>query len=204
MASIIDTNLLSHFSYLFAFLLILVVVFALLEYKNLLHASTGVNALIALAVAALFLMSRGAVAVIANAAPWFVLLFFFIFMILLLFTIFGTESKDFLSVIKSPEHSYIVTIIVIISIVIIAFSLAQVWGQGLLSKTKPGTAAEEAVAPVNATIGAQIKEVQQQGTATTSFSQNLYATLFHPKVVGLAAVLLIATFTIKYLSSKLT
>ncbi len=196
MASILDLNLLSHFSYLFTFLLVFVTVFALLQYKNILKTSSGVNALIALCAAVLLVASKGAVAVIANAAPWFILLIFFIFMILLSFTIFGAGSEDFLSVIKSKDHSYIITIIVIICLVIIAFSLAQVWGQGLLSKR------EATKTPSISEIDQARTNISATGTGTSSFSQNLYATLFHPKVVGLAAVLLIATFTIKYLTSK--
>ena len=98
MATLLNLDFMKNFAGIFTFLLVFTLVFALLEYKKILGDHKGINGLVALSIAVLVSISGTATQIISFAAPWFVVLFFFIIFLLLAFTIFGAGEKDFMSV----------------------------------------------------------------------------------------------------------
>ncbi|MBN1386319.1 hypothetical protein JW968_05095 [Candidatus Woesearchaeota archaeon] len=199
MATILDLGFLANFSFIFTFLLVFAIVFAILEKAQLLGKNRGLNAIIALVVGFLVLLSDNVRAVIEIAAPWFVLLMLFIMFILLAFNVFGADTGNFMSVLVNPEHKHIVYWIVALAIIIIMFSLSQVIGQDV------GPFLDEEGHPVdnadwNRTLTAGERAGGGTSTATSDFNQNLGATIFHPKILGMILILLIASFAIRMLS----
>jgi len=179
-------QLLGRFSLLFPFLFVLVVVYALLSKFKIFGGNAGVNGIIALMVAAMFMFSSRAVTVINLMAPWFVVLFVFIVFILIAFMLFGVQESDFASLIKSSDHGSIVIYWVI--------ALALIIGLGAIASVSDvfsGNTVTTTDASGQTVIG------QTAETGSSAF----WATLFHPKVLGMIMILLIAMFTLQRLAA---
>ena len=177
MATILDITALESFSLLFSFLFVLVIVFAFLSYSKFLGDNKGIHALIALLISIMTLFSDSVVKAINLMAPWFVLLFVFALFMIMAFKVFGTTDSDIMSVLVNPEYRYIIWWVVAIGIVIGIGSLTStVWGGG-----------------------APVYNESATDVGTTGASA-FWGTIFHPKVLGLILIFLIAMFTI----SKLT
>ena len=182
-----DVGLLENFVIIFPFLLVWVIVFGVLSSTKTFGDNKGIHAIIGLVLAFLFVLSKDAVAAVNIASSWFVLLFLFIIFTIMAFKTFGASDSDVMSVIKNPEFKFIGTWIGIFSVIIIFASLAHVHGQRLLEE---GNVEGENV------------ESGEESVASGSFQENLWNTLFHPKVLGLVLMLLIASFTIRYMVSS--
>ena len=184
MATVLDIGALQSFSLVFSFLFVVVVVFAVLTYAKLFGEDRpGIHALIAVLLGIMTLFSENAVKVIETMAPWFVLFFMFIVFVLMSYKIFGVDDTTILGVLKSEEHGYIVWWVISICLIIGIGSLTStVWSEGT---------------PVYNESGSETGAGSDVGTTG---SGAFWGTLFHPKVLTLALIFLIAMFTI----SKLT
>jgi len=182
--AVFDIALLGHFSIIFPFLLAWVIVFGVLSYTKSFGDNKGLHSIIALCLAFLFVLSKDAVQVINFASPWFVLFFIFIIFVIMAFKVFGATDADIMGVMKNPEFRYISTIIAILSIIIIIASFSNVMGQRTLEE---GTDIDAI-------------EASDGSTATSDFSSNVMNTIFHPQVLGLLVILIIASLTIKHLT----
>ena len=183
--AVFDIALLGQFSIIFPFLLAWVIVFGVLSYTKSFGDNKGIHSIIALCLAFLFVLSKDAVQVINFASPWFVLFFIFIIFVIMAFKVFGATDSDIIGVMKNPEFRYISTIIAILSIIIIIASFSNVMGQRTLEE---GTEAET------------LETSDSGSTATGDFSSNVMNTIFHPQVLGLLVILIIASLTIKHLT----
>ncbi len=192
MATFIDMTLLGNFSIIFTFLLVFAIVFALLEFLKIFGENKGIHAIIALCAAMLMLFSKSAVQVVNLTVPWF--------MIFLIIAVFGLVGYKLF---VGPEADLSILhqttglrtfVIVIVSIVFIV-ALGIVFGQNI------GPYLRER-ANATATADVELAEGEVASTATGSFTENLTATLFHPKIVGMLVILLIALFAILFLSFK--
>jgi len=193
MASVLDFGILQDFTPLFTFLLIFSLMYAFFQYAKVFGTNKSIHAMVAFVISVLASLSKNLVAVITVMTPWFVLLFFFIIFLLLGFKLFGADDALILKTMRSNDS--ILYWIIAFSVIILIFSVSSVFGQKLLPITTP-EAGEEAPTDVE-----QIDaNGEVRGVATTSFQVNLYSTIFHPKILGLIAILLIATFTINHLS----
>lgn len=181
-------QLLGRFSLIFPFLFVLVVVYALLAKFKILGENAAVHGLVALMMAALFMFSKKAITIINIMAPWFVILFVFVIFILMSFMLFGFQEKDFLAAVK--EGSYGSTIaywIIGIALVITLGAVSSVSFGG-------GTAPQE-------TGDASSSEAPTPGEVSSAGSGAFWATIFHPKVLGLLLILLISMFTLQKLAA---
>lgn len=183
MVTILESGLLEHFTIIFSLIFVIAIVYGIFQMGKIFGDNKGLHALIALVVGLLVIMVPDITNLISVMIPWFVLLFIFILFLLVAYKIFGATDEDIMSVLK--VDNVVIWVIVIIAIVIVVASFSTVYGQKLLER--PG---------VNATPTAQ------EGTATGSFAQNVGATFFHPKVLGLIFVLAVAVFTIALLAMK--
>jgi hypothetical protein len=186
MATFLDITLLGHFSVIFTFLLIFVIMYGIFEFGKILGDNKGIHSIMALSIALLLLVYKPALDVINTSIPWFVVMFIIILFILISFSLFGQTQAGFGELLKSNKR--IGTTIVAVSIVIVLYSMSQVFGQSMLGQ-QPTTNTTTATG-------------ESGSTSSGSFNQNLSATLFHPKVLGLLVILLIATFTIMVLARK--
>lgn len=180
MATPLDLGILGLFDFIFPMLLVWTFVFALLQKTEVIGKAMGINATIATAAAFTILFSRTAIDLINFIIPWFAIAIIFFVLMVLLFMIMG--AKD----IQAYKQTNIQWILVAVGILIIVAGFGKVLGQSLLEE-----AAQTGEGPL----------VEGQETvATNDFQQNIYATLFHPKILGLLVVFAIVVFTIALLS----
>lgn len=186
MATFLDIGLLQHFSVIFPFLLVFVGSYALLLKLKLISEDKGINAIIALALASMTLLSDAAVQLITTASPWFVVLFMFLLFLVLIFRFMGVKEDTITGVMESGWEAPHWIILVII-ILIVMGSIGVVFGPGLLEvREQPSQ-------------GQVINQTIPPGQ-TGDFNQNIVNVAFHPKVVGLISLLLIALFAIRTLA----
>jgi len=184
MATLLDLGLLRYFNVIFSFILVWALVFALLQKTKALGDKAGLNVLVAVAVAFLVSLSSNVVNVINFMIPWFTVAIIFFILLLLIFQLFGASEKDIFGYVSRDRT--VGWVIVGVFLVILGASFANVYGQKLTQ------AAFESGTAINATAAGSV--------ATSSFQQNIYATLFHPKVLGMIVLFAVAIFAIALLS----
>ncbi|MBN2111482.1 hypothetical protein JW707_00115 [Candidatus Woesearchaeota archaeon] len=187
MATIMDVSLIKSFGAVFPFLFIFAVVYGFLSYRKVFGDNRALHAIIAVIFALMSLLSSTVIETINRAAPWFVLLMIFIVFLLLGFMILGAGEADILAVIKSSDYSFINWWIFFLVLAIVLGSLSQVISE------KGG------YPPYGEGENATVSEGGDGGQVPKQES-DFWQTIFHPKVLGLIAILLIAFFTV----SKLT
>ncbi len=216
-----DLSLFSHFSVVFVFLLIFVVIYGFLLSSNLfkgIDGSKGIYAIIALAVSFLITLSKDAFTVITKITPWFTVLIIFIFLIFVVLKMFMGSDTDAISSLMDNPGVYWILLIVFILILVI--SLASTFGQRSLEGPDSEQIPEEGMVlyePTNELImvdatGQAYPEDRMDlidadgigSTATDDYSTNLLNTLVNPKVLGAIALLLISFFTIIFIAKSST
>jgi hypothetical protein len=182
MASLLDISLLQYFSNVFVILFIFAASYAILTFKNPFGANKGVNALIAATIALIFIFSQDAIAVVRNSVPWFVVIMVLLMFVVMVTAAFGSEIP---ATIGSNMGTYILVISVIILVINLAHQLGQQVGPYL---------------PDNRTVepGAPIPPGQSD-VGTGDFATNFGATLFHPKVLALMLVMIVALFAVLWI-----
>ncbi len=189
MATFFDIALLSNFSIIFTFLIVFAIVFAMLEFLKIFGDNKPIHAVIALSAAMVMIFSKGAVEVINFMVPWFMILVIVATFGIIGYKLFAGPGAD-LSILHQGTslRSWVIAIVAIIFLI----ALAQTFGQDIGPYLgEPNVTQKEALDP-----GAV------PSTATESFAENLTATLFHPRVLALVVIILIATFAIVFLAQK--
>lgn len=177
MATFLDIGLFETFHVVFAFLFVWVTVFAILSYTKLFTDNKGLHAMIAFVLAVLTILSPKIVELISLMAPIFVVGMIFLMFLLLLYKTFGVEDDWITKAVTGRGSAFYWVLIV--AIVILVGSISVVYGDQLLALTQAG-------------------EGNQTGIVG-----NLGATIFDPKILGFAIVMLIAVFTIYFLAAKM-
>ncbi len=187
----IDISLLKSFDVIFVFLLVFVLVYAVLQKARLLGDNKGMHALIAFVFGIISLFSNIAIKTIMTAAPWFVLLIIFLFFMLVAFMAMGIKEEGIVGVLKSDEYSYVRYWIAALIVIIALGSLSHV-----VAEEKGGFPGYKNASIENAT------QALAGGPGAPAQESDFWKTLFHPKILGAGAVLLIAMFTISRLTEK--
>jgi len=195
MATFLEIGLLEHFGVVFVILLVFLVLFGLMEYiKPFGDGRRSLHAIISLLIALLFLVSKIATNMVSFMVPWFMVVAIFIFFTLFLVRMFGAGEKEMLDLIKDPNvYPWLMVFVGLI----LAFGLANAFGQGLLEKGK------NEITATNYTAGGTGVSSQPAGTTSTttsSFTTNLLNTLRHPKVMGLLFIFIMAAFALLFLT----
>src|SRR3989344_3721754 len=178
MASLIDLGIFQLFDFIFPVLLVWAFVFALLQKTEVIGKSIGINAIIASVASLTVLLSRTVIDLINFIIPWFAIAIIFFVLMILLFMVMG--AKD----IQAYKQTNIQWILVAVGILIVVAGFGKVLGQSLL---------EQSAQTENVAEG-------QEAVAGADFQENIYATLFHPKILGLLVVVAIVVFTVALLS----
>lgn len=187
---IINIELLQHFSPVLSFILVLALIYAALQYTKILGANKIIHAIIALVIALIVVLSPNITSIVMFAAPWFTILFILVIFSLIGFKLFGVSDESIASTMKN--HAGLQWTFIIILVIIILGALATSFGQKQLEL---GQAGEKVVLSNQAPAGS---------TATASYQTNLQRTIYHPKMLGLLFVLIVAALTVRLMSGKMT
>lgn len=183
MATPLDTSLLQKFDVIFPFLLVLVLVYVVLSRISWFKDKQAFCFVIAFALGILTIFNNVAVRTINMMAPWFVLLFIFMIFVLMAYMTFGVKEETIIDTVTKGKYAtdfgyWILALVLIIGI----GSLTTV-----ISEEKGFTAMGGETTEAPATDGGE--------------KSGFWETLFHPKVLGLALLLLVAMFTIMKLAA---
>jgi hypothetical protein len=183
MATFLQLGILNYFSIIFPALLVFVIVFALFQKYKILGDNKSVHTIIAIALAFLVILSASMVELINVMAPWFVVIFVFMVLLLVLFKLMGASDETISSMfIKNKSIQWL---IIGIAFIILVAALAHVYGARL--------------APAAAVEGEVVAE--ETGEPTT-FGQNVVKILFNPLILGIVFILLLAVFTIALITKE--
>jgi magnesium-transporting ATPase (P-type) len=182
----LQLGILSYFSAIFPALLVFVLVYAILEKTKILGENKIVHSIAAIVAAFLVLLSRDIIAIISFGAPWFVLVFVFLTLLLLIYRFMGASEEDLAKVIRTDKP--IQWAVFAVGAIIVIAAISNIYGQRLLEK--------EGVEGGNVT--AEEKAAEEGRT----FSSELYDTVFNPKVLGLIFIFLVAVFAIALLTRE--
>jgi len=181
MASLLDTSLLNQFSSVFVVLFIFTAGYAVLSFKGPFGTSKGINALLAFTMAIITLFVPDAIEVVKASVPWYIVM-----MIALMFVVLVSSSIG--SGIPKEVMTNIGGWVLIISIVILIINIGLRLGQGA-----GPFLGNNVTNPDNVVAGGT------GDVASGSFTQNFGATLFHPKVLALLLIMVIAAFSILWI-----
>ncbi len=182
MVTPLDVTALKQFSGLFPFLLVLVLVYAILSWTDFFKEKKGIAALISVIVAIMTLLSPIAIKTINMMAPWFVLFIIFGVLFILAYMAFGIEKGTIIEAITKGEYggtfgTWVMAIMLII-------------GLGSLFTVVNEEVGFRKLSAENATVVEKPSE-----------EFGFWQTVFHPKILGMVLVLLVAYFTISKMSS---
>ena len=188
----LELGFLQYFSPIFVFVLVFVLVYAMLQFTKILGENKVLHSIIAVMIAVVFLFSTGATTVVMFIAPWFTIFFIFIMFMIMAYKLFGATDDQVRTVIaKAHSLQYFV---LAIGIVIILLGLGSGFGQQLLEF---GATTETATAATGTEAGTAT-------SATASYQENLIATLFNPKILGMFLILMIAALSIRAMTPAMT
>ncbi|PIZ51877.1 hypothetical protein COY27_02220 [Candidatus Woesearchaeota archaeon CG_4_10_14_0_2_um_filter_33_13] len=187
MATVLDVSLLKVFDPIFAVLFVFAVLFAILQKTKALTDNVSINSLIAVVVSFMVLLSTSLVKMINFMIPWFVVVFIFLILLLLVFQIFGAKEADFAGAIKDKALMWT---LIGVGLVIFAASFSTIVPEDV----GPYLGSGDATTVTTTTDGGSV--------SGGLFSSNLMATLFHPKVIGLIIIFLVAVFAVGFLSGN--
>ncbi|MBI2147758.1 hypothetical protein HYU19_04775 [Candidatus Woesearchaeota archaeon] len=199
MATLLDAAVLENFTQIFSFLLVVVIVYGLLQMTKALGENKGIHILIAFFGGLLTLLIPDVSAIIGVMIPWLTLFFIFCFFIIVAYKIFGATDSDIAGYLKADRS--LGWIIFIVCLVIIIWAFSTVYGQRLVPITtggQPEVIDGTAVPGPGGAVGGGVP------VAGTNFQNNLAATFFHPKVLGIILIFLIGVFTIGLLAMETT
>lgn len=185
MATVLDVGLLSKFSFLFSMLLIIVLVYGILEYTKIFGDRQGLHILVAFLLGVLLLLFPSVNKVISLITPWFVLLFIFLLLMVIAYKMLGATDADIKDAMVTNKS--IIYWIMIFSVIILLGGLGVVFFTG--NENGTGTNISSSGVSTSGDVGST-------GTGA------LFATIFHPKVLGLIFLMLIGVFTITTLSAR--
>lgn len=197
MATVLDLGLLNYFSVLYPVIIVWCIIFAILQKTGALGKSIGINAVIAVAIAFMTLLSKTLVEMINFMVPWFAMAIIFFVLLILIFQMFGATEADFASAVKDKAVYW--TLIGIALVILIA-GFGKVMGQSFTEAAyQPATTS--GVTTINGTTYTLPDQVSgTSNVASTNFEGSVNATLFHPKVLGLIILFAIAIFAVALLS----
>lgn len=186
MVSLLNLGILQHFTGIFIFLFVFALIYAALSKSKFFGGEKqGLYAIIAFVVAILIVSSNFALRLVEIVVPWYTALAIVAFLVLLVYGVLGAKEEHLDSVVKSGQlRSWIIGF----GVAILIFGLAFTFGEELRKVGYPSN--ESSQTPVNQTFN----------PAGENFSSELVKTIFHPAMLGLIMLFLIAMFTILFLT----
>ncbi|MBR9676259.1 hypothetical protein GOV05_04580 [Candidatus Woesearchaeota archaeon] len=200
MSSFLDIQILGYFSKIFVFVLIFVLIYAVLSLTKLLGGKNNLDAIVALTVAFIVIFNQGFVDLVEFMIPWFVLMAIVILLILMNYKLFGGEGDVVSMLVGAGRHKTVVYWIITLSVIIVLMALSSNYGQTVGPYLDGET--RNASTPLEHVSGLGDAARGTGDVGTGDFQTNLGATLFHPRMLGMVLILLIASFTMLLLARK--
>jgi len=190
MMALLNLALLQHFSALFIFLLVFVLLYAVLSKAKFFgEGKEGLYAILAFIAAILIATSNFTVRLISFIVPWYSALAIIAFFILLVFGVIGARESDLRSVVRSTTlRGWIIGF----SVAILVFGLAFTFGETLRHMGYSNSSQQNVTTSVNQSFN--------QNPYGSGFGTDIVKTLFHPNILGLMLLFLIAMFTMLFLT----
>lgn len=183
MVSLLDIGLVSQLGGIFSFIFVWVVVFAVLSYTKILGDKKNLYSIIAVAIALLTIFTPSVLAIIQVVIPWLTfLMIMLVFLVLILLSI-GFNMEHVTSTLRSKNWSNTIVIFIIVIVAIIVLSGI---GQTFFNPEK------QAEQQQTETVVDPATGVTTRGDVGSEGSGALFATIFHPKVLSLILIMLIA------------
>ena len=186
MANVFDIGLINEFRIIFGWLFIFVIVYAVLQVTKVLGDNKGLHGIFAFALATLFAIQPNAVSIVTGSAPWFVVMIvIFMFMMLIARSAFGEEQGDRILMHLFGREEGAGWWIFVPVIIIIGMMIASTgWWEGPTG------------GPSVSDVDDPDYEPGDGNTDTEDYETNVVNTIFHPKVLGMVVLLVIALFTV--------
>jgi hypothetical protein len=184
-ATVLDLSLLQAFDAIFAWIFVFALVFGVLHKVKPVGDSVALNAIIGAVTAIFVVISDTLVEVISLMIPWFTIAIIFFVLLLLIFRVFGAKDADIAGYMMKDKG--VAWTIIGIAILIAFGAFATVLGQSFTQAAFDGGSASGEITDEN-------------GVATADFQQNIYSTLFHPKVLGVGVLFIIVIFSVGLLT----
>jgi len=187
MVTVLESGLLQNFSVVFSFLFVITVMFGILTLTGVFGQNKGLQVIVSFVVALMVLIVPDVNALITTMVPWFTVVFIFILFLLIAYKIFGATDADIMGAVRS--NSVIVWIVGILFVIIVLAAFGSVYGQRLLPTTSNNSSTN-------------ILPGEGGSTSTSDYNQNVAATFFHPKILGMLFILILGVFTVAILAIR--
>ncbi|MFW5865558.1 MAG: hypothetical protein ACOCU6_00515 [Nanoarchaeota archaeon] len=122
MTSFADLTIMQHFSGVFVFFLVFVVVYAFLQITKIFkdaEGAKGIYTIIAIVIAFIASLSKGVFTAITTMTPWFATLIIFTFLVMFVIKIFTGPNEEFFSNMIKEKPALYISLIVIFAIILI-------------------------------------------------------------------------------------
>jgi len=185
----IDLGIVGYFSPILLVIFVFAVIYGVMQWSKLLGDNKVVHSVIAF-IAAIFvaIISPSSATMLGLLIPWFTAIGIFLVLTIMLYKIFGTTDDQLRKVVSMPMVYWTMFIIVII---IFLGALSQAFGQRQLSLTSGENMTS---------TGIDINRPDDLDTGTGNFNQNMAATFYNPKVLGMILLFLVGALTVATLS----
>jgi len=189
----IDLGLISYFSPIILIILVFAIIYGLFQWAKILGDNKVLHAIIAF-LAAIFVsvFSPSAAVMVEFMIPWFTVLSIFIVFAIMFYKIFGATDDDIRGVITSRKE--LIWTLFIIIVIIMLGALSKAFGQTQLEIGSGFNTSQDGI------VGVDVQKPDSGEVGTGSFNQNLAATIYHPKVLGMAFLMVVGSLTIAFLS----
>lgn len=177
MATILDLGILEYFTPIFVAMLVFAFVWGILEKLAIFGKVKYVNAIIAFAIAILFLFTKEMVEMVKLMTPWFTILLIILFVIILFFLFAGVKPETLGETFTS--NPTVVWTIIIIVLVVFIYGITKTYG--------------ESIASIN---------VEEGETGETSVQQKIGEIIFNPKILGMLLLLIIMGQIVRLISQS--
>ena len=214
MTTVLDFGILTNFSFIFIFLAVFLVGWGLLlkvDFFKLGAEGRRIYSVIAFALAFIVILSPGIVELLSFMIPWLTVILFITFFMLFFAMIFDQNLDTQWLINQGTVYGFLITFVVII----LLFGLSGVFGQQLL-EAQPGVGggelsdadrvraegmpadqfvpAEQAPSsPLEGQVGAS--NAGGHAPEQRDIGSEIILTLFHPNILGMLFVLILATVT---------
>ncbi len=175
MATILDIGMLEYFTPVFVFLFVFALLYAILDKTGLLGESKAWKSLVSFTLAMMFVLTQDLMRLVSIMTPWFLILVIAALFIMLFFMFVGVKNETISGVFG---EKVVVWVVLILLLLIFIYAMTQVYGSDIHNiYGEEGAEAEEGL---NLAIG-QI--------------------LFHPKMLGVIFILIVAAIAIRMIAS---
>ncbi len=194
------STILGLFMPFFMVVFVWVITYAILEKTKILGEKKGWNSIISLVIGLSVLAVPDVSRLIAIILPWFFFLFLFFILIALGYSLISGKQdtsalEDISKTLGGPTG--VTWVFLVIGGIILALAAGNLYGDQFLKYSSPTENT------INGTINTGTYSSGNYNINSNSYKENLYATLFHPAIVGMMAFLIVATLAIILLSSPL-